>query len=99
LGTNWCYRCGKWDISCEAVTRKIGTVLVYLDGNNGRVQEKCDHLNCLGHVGFVCFFFFGIQGWVILCMLSQQLNFVRNMCMTWSFELERVILAKDFMNA
>lgn len=96
MGKNWCYRCGKWDISCEAITRQIGAVLVYLDGNNGRVQEKCDHLNCLGHVGFALFW---NTRMVILCMPNQLLNFVRNMHMTWSFELESVILAKDFMNA
>jgi hypothetical protein len=45
----------RWDTSFETTTKPKGTVLVHLDGNDGRTRVKHNHQSCLRHEGLPYF--------------------------------------------
>jgi hypothetical protein len=45
----------RWDTSFETATKPKGTVLVHLEGNDGRTRVKRNHQSCLRHEGLPYF--------------------------------------------
>jgi hypothetical protein len=44
-----------WDTSFGTATKPKGTILVHLEGNDGRTRVKRNHQSCLRHVGLPYF--------------------------------------------
>jgi hypothetical protein len=59
----------RWDTLFETATRPKGTVLVHLEGNDGRTRAKRNHQSCLRHVGLP---YFVVKGWVTGCLFIHQ---------------------------
>jgi hypothetical protein len=87
----------RWDTLFGIATRPKGTVLVYLEGNDGKTRAKRNHQSCLTHVGSP---YFVVKGWVTgCCSYISQLYFVLYLHLIWDFGPKNVTLTKSFVNA
>jgi hypothetical protein len=59
----------RWDTSFGTATKPKGTVLVHLEGNDGKTRVKRNHQSCLRHVGSP---YFVVKGWVTRCLFIHQ---------------------------